>query len=213
MNLHNNNFYRCILVLWPVVVTILACFYRRKQNGMNPWTGGPISWPKSFWLSYTIQTWFFLPFLFLFHTETPQFLKIIVSFHLLSWWIRGVLELVMIYKWFNWSPRYGIAHDIFHLLVCFFFFSYFRTEFREQVFGTHGFLVSLYIILLFFSTSAEIGFAFLFQKLRTIQESNENVYFASDDSKWVFVNRVTLFVVIVVFAHLLYQSIYALKYL
>lgn len=36
--------------------------------------------------------------------------------HLISWWNRGPLELLMTYKWFNWSPRYGIAHALVHAL-------------------------------------------------------------------------------------------------
>ena len=201
------------MVLWPVVITIQASFYRRKQNGLNQWTGGPISWPKSIWLSYTILTWFFLPILFLVHPETPSNFKIIILFHLLSWWTRGILEMVMIYKWLNWSPRYGIGHDLFHILGCLLFVNIFKQDFLTLIFGSQGFIVAIYILLLFISTTAEIGFACLFLKMRTIQESKENVYFASDDPKWVFVNRITLLVVIIVFIHLLYQSVYVLKYL
>lgn len=135
-----------------------------------------------------------------------------MSFHLLSWWIRGVLELVMIYKWFNWSPRYGIGHDFFHLTGCLSLFLIFKSEFQQLEFGTQDFVVGLYAAMLFISTSAEIAFAFFFLKLRSIQESSENIYFASDDPKWIFVNRVTLLVVITVFIHLFYQSAYALKY-
>lgn len=206
------NYTKIILVLWPLVVTLLACFYRQKQNGLNPWTGGPISWPKAFWLSYTIQTWFFLPFFFLLNPTTPTFLKIIISFHLLSWWVRGILEMVMIYKWFNWSPRYGISHDIFHILGCSSLVILYHSNFSSLQSGTIGYLISFYVYLLFISTSAEISFAILFLRLRTIQEKNENVYFASDDPKWIFVNRYTLFIVVIVFSHLLYQSYYALKY-
>ncbi len=204
--------YKYTLLLWPLVVTLWAVFYRRKQNGMNPWTGGPISWPKSFWLSYTVQTWFFLPILFMFHSDTAHFLKIIIGFHLLSWWIRGSLELVMIYKWFNWSPRYGISHDLFHLIGCFLLLNHFRDEFALLQFGTQSFVVAIYVGMIFVSTIAEVAFAFLFLQMRTVQELRDNVYFASDDPKWVFVNRITLLVVVIVFTHLFYQSVYALKY-
>ncbi len=203
---------KVILVLWPLVVVSLAIFYRKKQSSNNPWTGGPISWPKAFWLSYTIQTWFFLPFVFLFHPATPTFLKVIVAFHLISWWVRGLLEMVMIYKWLNWSPRYGISHDLFHLIGCSALLFNFRHELTTLSMGAEAFLVAIYLFILFISTTAEISFAFLFLRLRSIQEKNENVYFASDDPKWLFVNRYTLFVDIIVFSHLLFQSYYALKY-
>lgn len=201
-----------ILTLWPLVVALLAVFYRKKQSSNNPWTGGPISWPKAFWLSYTIQTWFFLPFVFLLHPATPTFLKVIVAFHLISWWFRGLLEMVMIYKWLNWSPRYGISHDLFHITGCSILLFYFRHYLVTLTFGTEAFLVTIYLFMLFISTAAEISFAFLFLKLRSIQEKNENIYFASDDPKWLFVNRYTLSVDIIVFSHLIFQSYYALKY-
>jgi thymidylate kinase len=66
--------------------------------------------------------------------------------------------------------------------------------------------------MLFISTSAEITFAMLFMKFRSKEEVENNVYFASDDPKWVFVNRYTLSIVVIVFIHLIFQSFYALKY-
>jgi len=197
------------LIIWPLVVTTLATFYRKKQSSPNPWTGGPISWPKAFWLSYTIQSWFFLPFFYLIPSYVPSFLKIIIVFHLLSWWIRGVLELFMIYKWMNWSPRYGISHDVLHIIGLTALVTYFRHDIPTVAFGSQGFVVMTYIFLLFLTTTAEITFAMLFLKLRTIQEQMENVYFASDDPKWIFVNRYTLTIVVIAFTHLLFQSWYA----
>lgn len=210
---HFELFYKIIIVFWPLVITTLAVFYRKKQNGVNPWTGGAISWPKSFWLSYTIQTWFFLPLLFLFHPATPFFLKLIISFHLISWWIRGILEMVMIYKWFNWSPVYGITHDFFHILVCGSLLFYFRSNLFQVEFGTEAFLVIIYILMLFISTMAELSFAYLFLKWRSREESKSNVYFASDDPKWLFINRYTVIIDFLVFCHLFYQSYYVLKYI
>lgn len=201
-----------VLIIWPLVVTMLAIFYRKKQSSDNPWTGGPISWPKSFWLSYTIQTWFFLPFFFFIPTDVPTFLKALITFHLMSWWVRGLLEMVMIYKWLNWSPRYGISHDFFHLVGLGSLLYFFRNEVSSIDLGTHGFVVLAYIWMLFLTTTAEITFAMLFLRLRTLQEKNENVYFASDDPKWIFVNRYTLTIVVLAFIHLFFQSWYAWKY-
>lgn len=203
---------KAALIIWPVVVTLLALFYRKKQSSPNPWTGGPISWPKAFWLSYTIQTWFFLPFFFFIPSDVEPFLKSIIAFHLISWWTRGVLELFMIYKWFNWSPRYGISHDIFHITGLGVLLYFFRGEIPAVAYGSAGYVVLIYILFLFLTTTAEITFAMLFLSLRTIQEKNENVYFASDDPKWMFVNRYTLTIVISAFAHLFFQSWYALKF-
>lgn len=210
--LYYSLFTKIILILWPVLVAIQALFYRKKQNGLNPWTGGPISWPKAFWLAYTIDTWFLLPFLFLFHPELSHELKYIIIFHLLSWWIRGILELVMIYKWFNWTPRYGILHDSFHWLGILSLLILFRYQLFGSLFGSINFITLLYLFMLLITTIAEIYFAYSFMKLRTEQELKSNIYFASDDPKWIYINRVTLTIVVFVYLHLIFQSSYALYF-
>jgi hypothetical protein len=196
-------------ILWPLFVAIQAWCYRLKQNGDNPFTGGPISWPKAFWLSYTILTWFILPLIIIFYPTLSTALRIILIIHLVSWWTRGLLELIMIYKWFNWSPRYGISHDLFHTIVIGFLFYYFRFELISTVFGSISFLAVIYILMLFISTSAEILFAFMFLKFRTEIEARNNIYFASDEAKWNKINKITLVVVCIVYAHLIFQSTYA----
>ncbi|NOT78817.1 MAG: hypothetical protein HOP07_07415 [Bacteriovoracaceae bacterium] len=200
-------FTKITLLSWPILVTLFAALYKKKQNGPNPLTGGPISTPKSFWLAYTVTTWFFLPFIFLLNPDVIVPLKILISFHLLSWWIRGPLELVMIYKLFNWSPRYGISHDLFHLVGLFVTWVYY---YKDLITLTGiSLLAHAFILVTIFATIAEISFAYLFLKIRTQQEEKENIYFASDDPKWIFINRLTLTVVIAVMSHLIIQSAYA----
>lgn len=197
------------LTLWPVVVAIQAYFYRKKQNGNNPLTGGPISWPKAFWLSYTVWTWFLLPFFIIFHPLLSESIQMILIAHLVSWWTRGILELVMIYKWFNWTPIYGISHDVFHIVLIAILLWIYRFETFSSVFGSMNFLASIYLLMLFISTSAEILFARMFLKYRSEIEAKVNIYFASDDEKWKKINRITLIVVIIVYIHLMIQSSYS----
>ncbi len=195
------------LILWPVLVSLFALLYKRKQNGPDPMTGGPISTPKAFWLAYTVTTWFFFPFLFLVNSEIIIPIKIIIGFHLISWWLRGPLELVMIYKWFNWTPKYGISHDLFHLTGIAALWIYYHNSFLAL--SGLNLLAHAFILVTVFATIAEISFAYLFLKVRSEQEKKDNIYFASDDPKWIFINRLTLTVVIGVMTHLILQSIYA----
>lgn len=196
-----------LLVCWPILVSILAYFYKNKQNGHNPMTGGPISMPKAFWLAYTVSTWFFLPLIFIFHPEVVLPIKYIIAFHLLSWWARGPLELVMIYKWFNWSPKYGISHDCFHLAGLIILYFIYRHGFQDLTAINN--MAIAFICITIFATVAEISFAYLFLKTRSELEEKDNIYFASDDPKWIFINRLTLTVVCAVMSHLICQSIYA----
>jgi hypothetical protein len=206
-------FFKYCLIFWPLIITIQAYFYRKKQSGSNPFTGGQISIPKAFWLSYTVWTWFLLPIIFVFHPLLSSGNKIILYCHLASWWIRGILELVMIYKWFNWSPRYGISHDVFHLSMISVLLYLFRYEVLFSVTGPINFFALYYILMLFVSTSSEILFAKLFLEYRSENEVKDNIYFASDEEKWKKINRITLTVVVIVFIHLIFQSIFSFFYL
>lgn len=199
------NLFYYVVIIWPLIVGLLAFFFHKKQNSTRPWTGGPISVPKSMWLAYTVSCWFLLPLVFFAGGFIGDELRVFYVFHLLSWWIRGPLELVMIYKWFNWTPRYGIAHDLFHVLGCGALLAWALRGGDPQ---SH--LVAwVFAGVTIFSTLAEALFAFLFLRARSQQEEKENIYFASDDPKWIFINRVTASVVIPVYIHLVWQS-YAL---
>jgi hypothetical protein len=220
-----SSFSKILLILWPLLPIGLAIFFHTKQNSRDAWTGGPISWPKSLWLSYTITTWFFCPILFLTAPQLSPALLLVFAFHLLSWWIRGPLELVMIYRWLNWSPRYGISHDLFHIAVTSFLLARSLAPPLAETASESGFtqvsmqlgqsaplemIATAFAIMIILTTAAEICFAFLFLKIRTAQEQSENVYFASDDPKWRFVNGATLAAVIAAYGHLLFQSAWLL---
>ncbi len=200
-----------ILILWPILVSLFALTYQKKQNGTKPLTGGPISRPKSFWLAYTISTWFFLPLFFYFSPNTLAELKYVLLFHLISWWLRGPIELFMIYRFFNWTPKYGISHDAFHIIGLLFFLK--KVAIHPVNLDAHNFIVWLFLIVTVIATVAEILFAYLFLKARSLEEEQDNIYFASDDPKWIFINRVTLTVVIFVMSHLLIQAFMSWLYL
>ncbi len=197
-----------IIVVWPAVSLSLAYFFYQKQNSAKAWKGGPISIPKAMWLAYTVTNWFFLPIWFLMSGALWPDLQVFYFFHLASWWVRGSLELVMIYKWLNWSPRYGISHDLFHLLIggTLFYRALISLDWSSSTPNARAAFILAAVILI--ATCAEIYFAYLFFETRTDQERDENVYFASDDPKWIYINRVTLSVVIPVYTHLIWQSYY-----
>lgn len=199
------------IALWPVLVLLLARGFHRKQNSKKAWTGGPISWPKSIWLAYTITSWFLLPLLFVVYPDLPPGLWVFYIFHLASWWLRGPLELVMIYKWLNWTPKYGISHDIFHIvggLVCIFLN---KEDFTHWPTDAISVAALVYVFVILFATVAEILFAAMFFIFRSRQEADENIYFASDDPKWIIINRVTTVIVVSVMSHLVWQSIFILS--
>lgn len=197
-----------LIVIWPLVTLGLATIFHRKQNSKKAWTGGPISWPKSLWLSFTVCNWFLLPIWFCLHPDFPPPIKMLYFFHLASWWIRGPLELIMIYKWLNWTPRYGISHDLFHIAGCTLFLYLAWPQLSWSELTPIGFASISYTFIILISTVAEIWFAYLFFTTRTAAETDDNIYFASEDPKWKFINRATASVVTLVYLYLFAQSIY-----
>jgi hypothetical protein len=169
-------------ITFPLILIILSFVFKKRQN-KGDIVGGDISTPKSLWLCFAIGAWFFYPF-FYFLTPLESSLFHILFFHLISIWVRGLLELVMIYKWYNWSPRYGIAHNTFHFLGVFILSLFYYDKVASN------FSFATFIILVLVSFLFETLFAILFFKVRG--EEKHKVYFASDDPKWRFINRLTI---------------------
>lgn len=165
------------------ICLILSSFLVKKRQNKGDIVGGDISTPKSLWLVFAIGAWFFYPFLF-YLTELNNDLKMVLNFHLISIWLRGIIELVMIYKLFNWSPRYGIAHNTFHFLGVLILFLMSIKTFQINAF-------SIFILLILVSFIFENLFAYLFFKVRG--EEKHKVYFANDGPEWTFINKVTIF--------------------
>ncbi|MES2964630.1 MAG: hypothetical protein V4760_12120 [Bdellovibrionota bacterium] len=197
-----------VLALWVLPIAAAAVHFHRKQNSSKAWTGGPISWPKAYWLAFTLSTWFFFPLVALAHPSFPEAFRYAMIFHLASWWLRGILEGIMIYRWKNWTPNYGISHDAFHV-IGFAALCYSGSAMWGEL-DRFGIFIASFSVLIVYSTVIEGVFAYLFKATRTKEEEEENVYFASDDPKWRLINRITLTSVIVCLTHLGAQGFWLL---
>jgi len=89
----------------------VAFGFRALQNHIGV-IGGEIALSKLIWLAYAITFWIALPMLIVMDARTPTSIR--KSFrYLLAWMLlRAVAEMVMLYVTKNWSPIYGIAHDV-----------------------------------------------------------------------------------------------------
>lgn len=205
------NVFVLALILFPFISLGLGAAFRARQN-KGDIVGGDISWPKSLWLSYTITAWFVLPLLIIGVFSAgpqawPTTLWVAYVGHLVSWWVRGPLELFMIYKWFNWSPRYGIAHDLAHatFLILTIAWAFLNSEITHWFAVPGAAIAALFMLITVFMTFAETLFAFLFSHERT--KGEDLLYFASDEPRWRMINRITTTVVILAYAHLFFQSL------
>jgi hypothetical protein len=179
---------------------------QNKKTRDQQWVGGAISWPKSFWLAYAVGSWFFVPFLFLLDPHLPEPLRWVLIAHLASWWIRGALEMVMIYRWFNWTPIYGISHDTLHNVVIMAgtFYACAKIGWESLHSTPIAFWCVFYLAILCFAMMAEVVFAALF--LTTRGKGENKIYFASDSSEYRMINRLTFIVCIVVYSHMIIQT-------
>lgn len=80
-------------------------------------TGGGIALSKSVWLGYALLFWLVLPAIILSDRHTAADLKQPFKWLLILMAARGVAELWMLYYFKNWTPFYGIAHDILCLAM------------------------------------------------------------------------------------------------
>ncbi len=91
---------------------ILTIFFHRNQNQPGK-IGGPIALSKSFWLHYTITTWFLLlPYALWMLPDAPPADRLVWWILTLSMWTRGIVELIMLFITKNWTPIIGISHDV-----------------------------------------------------------------------------------------------------
>jgi hypothetical protein len=200
-----------LLILAAMVAA--AVRFHHMQNRppeQGCWTGGPISWPKSFWLVYALGAWFFLPWVFAFAPGIDCWLRAVLLIHVTIWWFRGALEGFMIYRWFNWSPAYGISHDGFHLLFLFIGTAWAagHVGWSRLVANPADLQAFVFLATTQFAITAEAVFAALFIATRGTGADKTKIYFASDEPVFRLINSFTRSVCIIVYSALAVQIVW-----
>jgi hypothetical protein len=185
---------RLTLLVVLAVLFAAALLFRHGQNVAGR-IGGPISWPKLLWLTYTLAAWFVVAFFFWRSDQVAPARRRAYGWHLASFTVRGLVELWLIYVAVAWIPPYGIGHDLFDIALI--------TVMARGAGEPRGaadraaahFLTSIRLAL-----CCEIVFAWLFHQAA---DARTGVYFAADDPYWAFINRLTTVVVVVAWPDLL----------
>jgi hypothetical protein len=102
---------RLLVVSLLGLCTLLGLLFWRAQNVRRA-RGGRISAPKLAWLLYAVFLWFFLCPLVALDEGTHPGLRAVLGAFALCMWLRGLVELYMLYVSRNWRPTYGIGHDV-----------------------------------------------------------------------------------------------------
>jgi len=198
-------FAKIAICLFPAAILALGWKFHKTQN-RNANVGGAISPPKSVWLAYTVLTWFLMPIVFAAFFPLSKPFQWVISLHLISWWGRGVIELIIIYKWFNWKPIYGMSHDIFQITILSAGSAYLLT--LPKLTSAEK-IVLVYFLGMICTTFAELGFAYVFNRIRGAGQNK--VYFASQEPQWRRVNQVTTVIVTLALIHLIVLGAWTLS--
>lgn len=170
---------RATLAMVSAMAIFAIGFYILQNNTRV--IGGEIAISKMVWLSYAVLFWLALPQLILLDRRTPEFLGQGFRYLLVLMVVRGMAELLMLYVFNNWSPLYGIAHDVICmtgmalLLIRAIRAGEFQTGMQTRILFFHGIVTALIFI-------PEIYFAWYMQ-IHFNTQGGQAIYFVPDISE------------------------------
>lgn len=188
----DRSLYRQLTAVFIVLVSIAALFYFLQNAGH--FSGGQIALPKLIWLAYAILFWFVLPALIVKDARVPRAWTRIYRVYLYNMMLRAAAELYMMYVSGNWSPRYGIAHDLFSIVLLLSLMHVYRHELKHDIFY-------LYACALVLMLATEI--VFVFYLMSNVIKNGATVFFVPADERHVAVLSVTWFSIAVLTGFLL----------
>lgn len=163
--------------------------YSRKQNSAHA-MGGPISPPKTYWLGFAVFAWFLLPLCLILAGTHGRAVEVMLGTYAASMWIRGILELLLLYKWKLWRPPMGIGHDI----LCQVVLVAQAVAFRDELLASTGrdLVLALYCLWIFVSLCFEIYYAWAFyHAVNKGTTGEQGIWFADEDPRFRRILRVT----------------------
>jgi hypothetical protein len=173
-----------------LLCVVSALWFRGKQNRAHV-MGGKISNPKVLWLFFAIWFWLFECAVLAFEPSLPLGYRIIFGVHAASMWLRGAVEMFMLYVTKNWRPPIGISHDVLCIVTVLGLAVGYRAELT--VGGPWGLFAPALVVMLLFSLVVEVLYAALFFKaIEGKTMGDKGVWFASDDDvRFKRINRIT----------------------
>ena len=164
-------------------------FFYRRQNVRRA-LGGRISRAKAAWLVFAILFWLGVCPILAFESRMPDPWRTALGVFALNFWVRGLVELWMLYVSKNWRPPYGIAHDAFSVVLVVVAVALSPKAWEGSPWDWMGLAATATLLL---SLVAETYYAIVFHALVAGRTTGDDgVWFADqEDPKFVRVNRVT----------------------
>jgi hypothetical protein len=181
-----------------VVLIVGYVFYVRQQKGA---LGGGISRAKAAWLTFAVLYWLGVCPILALEPSMPNPWRMAFGLFTLSFWARGLAELYMLYVSKNWKPPYGVAHDLFCIVLLFATIALMRRSAPGTGWDTMGLLATVALLV---SLCAETYYALEFHKLVAGQTTGEDgVWFADQEApKFKQINRITALINVPLYAFL-----------
>ena len=164
------------------ILLVISLIFLLMQNSTHA-VGGHISLPKALWLDWTLTTFYVVPFFLWKNPALCLAIRSLFGWLLLSFLLRGVAELVVIYATHNWRCVYGISHNALTLALAAFLFLRLPRRLLTADRRAAGFLLIYVTTLVFESINA-----WLFSLLAN---PANGIYFAADTPHFAFVNQLT----------------------
>jgi hypothetical protein len=153
--------------------------------------GGPISGPKLAWLLYAVFLWFLVCPVAALDSGIQLPLRGVLGAFAAFMWLRGLVELYMLYVSHNWRPPYGITHDVACIALVLGGLVAFPPA---RPLAAVDLWAAALVALVLVSLAVEVLYAALFFRAvegRTTGE--EGVWFADEeDPRYRRINRITL---------------------
>ena len=184
-----------------MIAGLVACaggfYFLQNQLGV---IGGEIALPKLMWLGYALLFWLGLPLLIVGDRRSPPIIARAFAWLLALMGARVVIEGVMLYITKNWSPLYGIGHDLICLAALSFFLvrAWLAGEPRSSRVARTLFLHGIVTSVLFFP---EMWFA-LYMHSNFHTQGAQAIYFVPDSEQHRTALRVTSAVVVALTVYL-----------
>ncbi|MBX3249983.1 MAG: hypothetical protein KF901_22590 [Myxococcales bacterium] len=178
-----------LLALVLLVGGVGFAFYRHQNRARAGALGGRISRAKAAWLTFAVLFWLGVCPLLALEPSLPTRWRVVLGVFAAQFWLRGLVELYLLYVTKSWRPPYGIAHDLFSLALVLALVALpggFPLEPAHLVGLAASTLVALSLV-------AETYYAWVFfQLVEGKTTGDEGVWFADqEDPRFVRVNRLT----------------------
>ncbi len=179
------------LLLALTGIFILKGYYVYKLQQKGNQIGGAISRAKSFWLSYVLFNYLALSIVLLIYTpaDFPFYYGLLVFVILI--YFRSIVQMLMMYKFKNWKPLYGIGSNLFFFLVTLFFLIH---DFTSLIFSDWQLLIlPLFLVKICMLLLCDSYYAYVFHKaVGNATTGDQAIWFAgSHDARFNAVNSLT----------------------